>query len=153
MNENTSRHGSAQILDERMTAATDKFEIVATERAADVITGREESWEGRVSSLMIPAVVLSPVKRGSYRLAVGSREMRQVAGNASCHRQVAEGNATVGRMPLTDFGRVRCSDDSLVAATSVLSQHITTSPGQQTAAQKPEYTSDDDIKKIVHCDM
>ena len=65
MNENTSRHGSAQILDERMTAATDKFEIVATERAADVITGREESWEGRVSSLMIPAVVLSPVKRGT----------------------------------------------------------------------------------------
>ena len=59
MNENTSRHGSAQILDERMTAATDKFEIVATERAADVITGREESWEGRVSSLMIPAAVLS----------------------------------------------------------------------------------------------
>ena len=79
--------------------------------------------------------------------------MRQVTGNASCHRQVAEGNATVGEMPLTDLGRVRCSDDSLVAATSVLSQHITTSPGQQTAAQKPEYTSDDDIKKIVHCDM
>ena len=108
MNENTSRHGLAQILDERMMAATDKFEIVATERAADVITGREESWEGRVLSLMIPAVVLSPVKRGSYRLAVGSREMRQVTGNASCHRQVAEGNATAREIPRTDLGRVRC---------------------------------------------
>ena len=30
-----------------MTAATDEFDIVTTERAADVITGREESWEGR----------------------------------------------------------------------------------------------------------
>ena len=47
MIENTSRHGSAQVLDARMTAATDEFDIVTTERAADVITGREESWEGR----------------------------------------------------------------------------------------------------------
>ena len=91
-----------------MTAATDEFDIVTTERAADVITGREESWEGRGLSLMIPAVALSPVKRGSYRLAVESREMRQVTGNASCHRHVAEGNATAWEMPLTDLGRVRC---------------------------------------------
>ena len=28
--------------------------------------------------------------------------------DASCHRQVAEGNATAREMPLTDLGRVRC---------------------------------------------
>ena len=132
MIENTSRHGSAQVLDERMTAATDKFENVTTERAADVITGREESWKGRGLSLMIPAVALSQVKRGSYR------QLSSPSGRRECY---CSGDAIDGPRP----GAVQ--DDSLVAATSVLSQHITTahtSSGQQTAAQKLEYTSDDD---------
>ena len=115
-----------------MTAATDEFDIVTTERAADVITGREESWEGRGFKPDDTSGGLIPVKRGSYR------QLSSPCGRRECY---CWGDAIDGPRP----GAVQ--GDSLVAATSVLSQHITTahtSAGQQTAAQKPEYTSDDD---------